>query len=169
MKKALRYLSFMLCAVMLLCAVACGDESGDPAQADSWRTDVEVSAVVDAVKGKTAAASMLNEQDQTVLELETDIDLTLCTAFAMYMTDSTLDEFGVFRAKDEASAQAVETALKSYLQRRNDEWTGMYNVDEYPKLEKATTLRCGQYVVYAVLTDAERTAAFDAVKQLLKG
>ena len=116
MKKALRYLSFMLCAVMLLCAVACGDESGDPAQVDSWRTDVEVSAVVDAVKGKTAAASMLNEQDQTVLELETDIDLTLCTAFAMYMTDSTLDEFGVFRAKDEASAQAVETALKSYLQ-----------------------------------------------------
>ena len=163
MKKTVRYLAFALCAVMLLCAVACGEET------PSWRTDVTAQQVSDAVLGKTAAASLLSEQDQTVIELEMDLDLALCTEFAMYMTDSTLDEFGVFCAKDEASAATVETAVKNYIKRRNEEWTGMSMADESPKLEKATTLRCGRYVVYAVLTEAERTAAFDAVKQLLKG
>lgn len=165
MKKTLRCLSFALCAVMLLCAAACGEEQTPAA----WRTDVTAQQVSDAVLSKTSAAELLGEQDQTVIELEMDLDLALCTDFAMYMTDSTLDEFGVFCAKDEAGAATVETAVKNYIKRRNDEWTGLYNVDEYPKLEKATTIRCGRYVVYTVLTEAERTAAFDAVKQLLKG
>ena len=87
----------------------------------------------------------------------------------MYRTSDTLEEFGVVLAKDGASAAQVEQTLTDYLKRRNDEWTGQYMVDEYPKLEKAQVKRDGLYVCYLVLTEQERAAAFEAFDALLKG
>lgn len=169
MKKTVRLLATLLCLTMVLGAVACGEATDNNSNAKvNWRTDVEVQTLVDAVMEKTDANDLEIVGDGVIV-LETDIDLTVCQQYQVLMPSSSLDEFGVFRANDEAAATAVETALNAYITRRNEEWTGMYNVDEYPKLEDAKVQRYGMYVVYIILDASERTAAFAAVEQLLKG
>ena len=62
---------------------------------------------------------------------------------------------------------AVEAAVKDYLAQRNEEWTGRYLVEEYPKLRDAEYKVFGRYVVYGILSEADKTALFDAVADTL--
>ena len=165
-----KWIAGLLCAVLALCAAGCGAGPADSQPADPvWKTDVKVEDLCQAVKDATSLPMSFLLVGPSVIMVETDLDLDLCIEAAMYRTSDTLDEFGVFLAKDEACAAQVEQTLTDYLKRRNDEWTGQYMVDEYPKLEKAQVKRDGLYVCYLILAEQERAAAFDAFDALLKG
>lgn len=172
MKTVLRMIAGMVCTVLLLGVVGCSstDNNSDTEQ-EKWKTDVAVDTLCAAVQETSAGATLAEAVDQTTVELEmSEIDISLCTDMGVFMPDGTsLDEFGVFRAKDETSALQVEQMLTNYLHRRNDEWTGMYLIEEYPKLEKAKVQRNGLYVTYVILDEKEASAALKAVKELLKG
>ena len=78
-----------------------------------------------------------------------------------------IDEFGVFKAKDSSQVTAVEQTVKNYLQMRMDTWMVEYMPEEYPKLENAEVQTVGNYVMYAILSDDDKAAAFDAFKKSL--
>ena len=78
-----------------------------------------------------------------------------------------IDEFGVFKAKDSSQVTAVEQTVKNYLQLRIDTWMVEYMPEEYPKLENAEVQIVGNYVMYAILSDDDKAAAFDAFKKSL--
>lgn len=48
--------------------------------------------------------------------------------------------------------------VRLICQKRNDAWMHTYMVEEYPKLRDAEVKVIGQYVVYLILTEAEKEA-----------
>ena len=73
-----------------------------------------------------------------------------------------VDEYGIFKAKDEEQAKEIAAAVEAYLKMRNDTWMTEYMPEERPKMEAASYETAGLYVMYAVLADEAKTAAFDA-------
>lgn len=163
-----KLLCLALCAALLLMFSACGNEE-PTSSAITWRTDVSVETLAAAVKGVSSASDLFEALTPELIVIETDLVAARCTEYALFRTGNTLDEFGIFRSAEEASAAAVEQMMKAYIQRRNDEWTGMYMVEEYPKLEKAQVKRDGCYVLLVILSEEERAAAIEAFDNALKG
>ena len=79
-----------------------------------------------------------------------------------------VDEFGVFKAGTLAAAE-VRSAVEDYLEvLRETSMAALYTPEEVPKLEGAEVRAVGDYVMYCVLSDADRDAAFDAFESALK-
>ncbi|MBP8640752.1 MAG: DUF4358 domain-containing protein [Oscillospiraceae bacterium] len=78
-----------------------------------------------------------------------------------------IDEFGVFKAKDSSQVPAVEQAVNDYLQLRLKTWMEEYMPEEKPKLENAEVRTVGNYVMYAILSDDDKSEAFDAFNKSL--
>ena len=79
-----------------------------------------------------------------------------------------IDEYGIFQAADDKQAKDVEAAVEAYLQLRLDSWMDEYMPEEKPKLSSAEVKSEGKYVMYAILGDADKTAAFEAFAGALK-
>lgn len=79
-----------------------------------------------------------------------------------------IDEFGVFKAKDSSQVTLVKKAVTDYLKLRRDTWMKEYMPEEFPKLENAEVKTEGSYVIYAILSDSDKKAAFDAFEKSLK-
>ena len=80
-----------------------------------------------------------------------------------------LDEIGVFHVT-EGNAEDLAEKLEVYLKNsyeQNKDWYDSYMPEETPKLRDAEVKVFGNYVVYAILSDADCTAAFDAAEQAL--
>jgi len=78
-----------------------------------------------------------------------------------------IDEFGILKAKDSSQVSAVEKTVKDYLQMRIDTWMVEYMPEERPKLDNAEIKTVGNYVMYAILSDDGKKAAFDAFEKSL--
>lgn len=79
-----------------------------------------------------------------------------------------IDEFGIFQVKDAADVAAAKETVEAYLQMRKDTWIPEYMPEERPKLENAEIKTVGNYVMYAILWDDGKAAAFEAFESGLK-
>lgn len=79
-----------------------------------------------------------------------------------------IDEIGIFKAKDAEQLASVEQAVKDYIQMRKDTWMVEYMPEERPKLDSAEIKTLGNYVMYVILSDKDKTAAFKAFEKALK-
>lgn len=80
-----------------------------------------------------------------------------------------LNEIGIYRVT-EGNANAMKRILNGYLVdslRAYEDWYNSYIPKELPKLVNAEVKVFGSYVVYAILSDADRAAAFDAIENAL--
>lgn len=77
-----------------------------------------------------------------------------------------IDEFGVFKAGT-MKADELKAMAEAYLKVLQDSWMN-YQPEEEPKLRGAEVRVIGDYVMYAILSDADRTAAFGAFEKALK-
>jgi major membrane immunogen (membrane-anchored lipoprotein) len=78
-----------------------------------------------------------------------------------------IDEYGIFKGADEKQAKEIAKAVEDYLQLREDTWMEEYMPEEKPKLLAAEYKVLGNYVMYAILWDEEKAAAFDAFTSAL--
>lgn len=78
-----------------------------------------------------------------------------------------IDEIGIFKAKDAAQVVAVTKAVNDYIQMRKDTWMVEYMPEERPKLDSSEVMILGNYVMYAILSDDDKHAAFNAFKKAL--
>ena len=79
-----------------------------------------------------------------------------------------VDEFGVFKAGTLTAAE-VRSAVEDYLDvLRKTSMAALYTPGEVPKLEGAEVRAVGDYVMYCVLSDADRDTAFEAFETALK-
>ena len=81
-----------------------------------------------------------------------------------------IDEYGILHT-DTSGAEGVRQLLLSYLAQsyeRNRAFYDSYIPEETPKLRDAQVRVYGDYVVYAILSPAERTALFRAVEERLQ-
>ena len=160
MKK--RIFAALLTAVLL--ALPSSKENTPPSNR-SDKTSMEVYTAVAEV-GSTDAP--LDAVDTDYIRYRMMLDTTIMEDYAIYMqnTGTSLDEIGVIKAVGDDTV-AVEKAVKDYLTQRNEEWTGMYLVEEYPKLRDAEYRIFGRYVVYGILSTDDKAALFDAVSDAL--
>ena len=79
-----------------------------------------------------------------------------------------VDEYGIFKASSEDGVAAVEQMVQSYLSKRVETWMPEYMPEEFPKVQSAKAQVYGQYVVYCILDDSEKSAVFNAIEAALK-
>ena len=160
MKK--RIIAVLLAAVLL--ALPSCKENTPP----SYRSDKTSMEVYTAVAEVISPDAPLAAVDTDYIRYRMMLDTTIMEDYAIYMqnTGTSLDEIGVIKAVGDDTV-AVEKAVKDYLTQRNEEWTGMYLVEEYPKLRDAEYRIFGRYVVYGILSAEDKTALFDAAASTL--
>ena len=79
---------------------------------------------------------------------------------------TSIDEFGIFKA-GAMTADQLKTMISDYIKLMQDAWMN-YQPEEKPKLDNAEVKTVGDYVMYAILSDTDRAAAFKAFEGALK-
>ncbi len=151
----------LLSVLMLLCACGGNDVA--------YRTDVSAQAVADNCASALPSFAYLSSVDDDYIKYRMMLDTTNLESYVVYIPSAgaILDEIGIFKCPTDDTA-AVASMAEKYLANRNDEWTGMYLVEEYPKLRDAEVRVFGCYVVYGILSEADKDAFFTAVDTYLK-
>ena len=77
-----------------------------------------------------------------------------------------IDEFGIFKAGT-MDAAALKEMIDGYIKILQDSWMN-YQPEEEPKLKGAEVKTVGDYVMYVILSDADKATAFKAFETALK-
>ncbi len=154
MKK--RELIIVLALLLCLCFVisACGKkESG-------IKSDVSVDTIVEAVESKFNSEGLQAMDDAYIAGSLGIADTTALDGYVVKINvyGTNINEYGIFKAKDENSAKALDETVKAYLKMRNETWMKEYMPEEYPKLESAESEQKGVYVIYTILSESDREA-----------
>ena len=157
--------SITIVCIMLLISMlaACGGKSAEV------RNDVAVTDVSAAVAASLSEDDALVSVPETYFSGSMKMDVSDYDGYDVKINSKgvNIDEYGVFKAKDSTQVAALEQAVKDYLQFRKDIWMEEYMPEEYPKLENAEVKTAGNYVMYAILSDSSKKAAFDAFQKSL--
>ena len=152
----------MLLAVVLMLCTACGDKVKD---------DIAIADVSDAISKAIDAGSNLAPRDDNYIAYMIGIantDYTECVVMTNTIGTS-VDEYGVFKGETEAQATKLAESLEAYLEAaKTDSLRFSYTPEELPKVEKATVTTRGNYVMYSILSDSNRSSALEAFEKILK-
>lgn len=135
---------------------------------NQYKDSIPTTELASNVSYQLSAATLITKADEDYIRYSMQLNESVmkeCTIF-IQNAGASLDEFGIIKAADGNTA-ALEETIKNYLTRRNDEWTGMYLVEEYPKLRDAEYKVFGNYLVYGILSDADKTVLFNSVEKSL--
>lgn len=88
-------------------------------------------------------------------------------AVKLRASGANIDEYGIFKAKDKDSVEAVKKIVEDYLKMRVDTWMPEYMPEEFPKMENASVKVIGNYVVYCILDEDTTAGVFAAVEDKL--
>lgn len=156
-----RIVSFVIAAALVLC-LCCG--------CSKTVKQPEMQTVADAVGAVVDISDMMQTPDSYVsgvMLIENTDYASRCTLISSVGTS--IDEYGIFLANDEDGTAELEQALEDYLDYREELWMDEYLPDEKPKLDNAEVWCEGNYVMYAILGDAEREAAHSAFIACFEG
>ena len=161
-KRSAGALAALFSAVLLLALLsACGGSAAK---------NVPVSDVSAAVVSALGNADTLAASDGMFLGL-TGLGAEELGEYAILLNvyGTNVDEFGVFKGgTGSMDAAALKAAAEDYLQKRLAAWMDEYMPEEKPKLTDAEVRTRGDYVMYCILSDADKRAAFDAFEQALR-
>ncbi len=159
-------LTLLLLTVLCLAALAGCSNNKEV----SYRTDADVHALADACSAKLASASLMADADEDYLLYRMELSESFLPDAVVRIQNAgtALDEFGIFRAPDNLSPAILEDTVKAYLAARDKEWTGLYLVEEYPKLRDAEYKVYGKYVIYAILSEEDKAALFSEAEAQLR-
>ena len=157
-----KHISLIAIILTLSLLTACGGKAAE------IRNDVAVSDVSAAVASVLGNDTLVSVPD-TFYSGSMKMDVSKFDGYDVKINSKgiNIDEFGVFKAKDSSQVSTVEQAAKDYLKMRIDTWMVEYMPEEYPKLENAEVKTVGNYVMYAILSDDDKKAAFDALEKSL--
>ena len=154
----------LILAALLLCALlltACGEaKQKDVPAADLSKEVLEAIGMTDTMV----------ETTDVVVAGYMHLDAGKFGDCAVYHNSygTGVDEFGVFKAGALKAAE-VKSAVEDYLDMmRETSMASLYTPEELPKLDGAEVRAVGDYVMYCVLSDTDRAAAFKAFESALK-
>lgn len=154
-----------LCAAALICLLSACGSSGGSAKA---RNDVAVGDISKSVATVLSDDSLVSV-DSNYVSGSMKMDVSKYDSYDVKINSKgvNVDEFGIFKAKNASGVKTVQKAVEDYLQMRKDTWMKEYMPEEFPKLQNAEVKTFGNYVMYAILSDSDRSAAFDAFQKSL--
>lgn len=159
-----RIISALLLIALALCTlVSCGDK------APSYRDDVPVSELCAAADACIDNSEAMAEMAADYISSYMGIDLSNAEEYTVKLQSigTAIDEYGIFKAPDEAAAADFQKMVNDYFAAYLDRWMPEYRPEELPKLKSASVRVMGRYVVYCILSDADKDEVFAAVENLL--
>lgn len=75
---------------------------------------------------------------------------------------------GIFKANGAGHAKQIADQVEAYLKMRSGTWMTEYMPEEHPKMQTASFVAYGNYVMYAVLGDDLKKTTFSALESCLK-
>jgi hypothetical protein len=152
----------LLCAALLCLLTACGGSES------KVRDDLSAEDVSNSVAAVLTQDSFATAPDSYISgSMKMDLSGYKSSEVKINSKGVNIDEIGVFQGNDAAQAAEIKQAVEDYLQRYKDRWVPAYMPGERPKLDSAEVKVIGNYVMYAILSDSDRTAAFDAFEKVL--
>ena len=161
MKKNIRLISLTLAVcLMTLLLCACGSSAKNVPVSD-------IAAKVDEALAKDGA---LTDAKENYIKGYLKMDVADYEEYVVKINayGENIDEYGVFKGKDASQAAEIKSAVEAYLELRLSTWMDEYMPEEKPKLQSAEVKTSGNYVMYCILSDADKTAAFAAFSDSLK-
>lgn len=160
MKRKIYSAAALLLLVCMLCACSSGKSAKTP----------EMQVVADAVGASIDISDMSQIPDEYVENIMgIALDGYVSRNTLMSAVGTNINEYGIFLAKDADQAKTIKDALNAYLEYRESVWMDEYLPDEKPKLDNAEVLQQGSYVMYAILSDANRDAVNAAFEGCFEG
>ena len=153
----------LLLAVLLVGAVACSSH---------YRSDVAAPAALDAMIASLQSGDdpeyHVADDETYAVYFDADEAYTLVQdcRIAYHNEGTNVDQLGVFRVKEGQSVEPVRRMVQTYVDGQAEYLYGFasnYQRDELDKIEGARVEVYGQYVVYTILSSADRTAATEAL------
>ena len=140
---------------------ACGEKV-------EYRDDVKISNLCGTVESGMDRDS-LAEMNSGYLSGAMHLDPSMFADYVVKINayGVNIDEYGIFKARSADEVADVKEAVEGYLQLRRDAWMDEYMPEEKPKLEKAEIKVCGRYVIYVIMSDEARQAAFENFEKML--
>ena len=158
-----KLIAFTLCAVLSLgLLAACGGAS--------VRNDVPVQDLAATMRSAVGMDELLVSLDGTFLGLTGTEAEQVGEHEILVSGGSTIDEIGVFKAGT-LSVDALKALVEDYLSQYTEKrWPmiELYNPSEQPKLTDAEVTVLGDYVMYTILSEADRATAKAAFEAALK-
>ncbi|PKM72878.1 MAG: hypothetical protein CVU91_07585 [Firmicutes bacterium HGW-Firmicutes-16] len=161
MKISRKHLTLVSIILILSLFVGCGKTA--KVKNDAAVTDV--SAAVASVMSENALVSV--DSDYIAGSMKMDVSDYDSYDVKINSKGINIDEYGIFKAKDAAQLATVTKAVNDYIQMRKDTWMVEYMPEERPKLDSSEIMILGNYVMYAILSDNDKHAAFDAFEKAL--
>ena len=158
----MRKTAFVTALALILCLIlsACGSQTA---------AEPEMSEVVAAVEAAVPTDGMVEFDANYLKNVFKLSEEQYADCYVMSTNVGTsIDEFGIFKGADEAQTAELKSAVEAYLQCRLDSWMPEYLPEEFPKLQGAKLWTEGNYVMYAILSDEEKTAAETAFQGCFK-
>ena len=139
------------------------------ARGGSAKKDVPVSDISVKVSDAIGKTDSLVAVDSNYIRGYMKVDAAQFGEYSMMINayGANIDEYGIFKAGD-MSAKDIEAAVNAYLELRKAAWMDEYMPEEKPKLTNAEVRVSGDYVMYCILSDDDKAAAFGAFEDALK-
>lgn len=137
-----------------------------------YRNDLTTAEIADRIASDLPDSDSLSDYSDEDIAFYLGVPADFADEQSVLVQTSTvsIDEFGVFKVKEDSQAEELEKLLENYLDSSLEgkrEWLEGYNPTELDKLEDAEIRRYGQYVVYLILDKADRRIAKENITKIL--
>lgn len=165
MKKALvlTLLTFLLTAVL----IACGRSDPEPGHYVEYNNTVSVEELSEKINS-AISVELIEAEPEHVTMFYSDIDFTCVDSYKIFYSASSVDQYGVLKAKDENEANMLIASVNGFVDKVKDTWMTEYNPADTVKIKNAFAVGKGNYVVFSFLSDADSDLVVDALDTLVK-
>lgn len=152
----------VLTLILTVFLSACGGET--------VKNDVAVSDLSSSLEAVLSGDTEFVDAPESYITSSMKLDVSSISEYTVKINSRgvNVDEYGIFKASDDAQLQTLQTMAKDYLQFRLDSWMAEYMPEQFPKIQSAEVKVVGNYVMYAILSDSDKAAAFSAFEKSLK-
>lgn len=164
MKKSVKYLSFALALITLLLTLAACNSTG------SYRNDLDTDAIINSLTVKVPIEDGYYEADDDYVDFYFPAsDHIIDDSEIMFARASTnKNQIGVFKA-EAGKVEELKKLCEDYIKTTQERWVAQadYTPAEHPKIAEAEVRVYGNYVIYAMLLEADREIVFAEAEKLL--
>ncbi|MCL2518169.1 MAG: DUF4358 domain-containing protein [Oscillospiraceae bacterium] len=113
----------------------------------------------------------LSDVDADYIRGMLGIEEELIDEFVLYIQTSgtEIDQYGIFKISDSRNFDAVKTRLQNYLTNLLENFDNFnYMPEERVKLKEAEVTSAGQYLIYTVMSESDKTAFMNKFNEMTK-
>ena len=156
---------FIVTLVLTLILISCSKKL-------DYRDDISCEDLINSLLSVEISSKEYEEYDDEYFEFFFEDARMPSDLKIIYSTEvNDIDELGIFRAESSDEAEKLVEASEKYIEdMKKDQraFISSYASPELPKLDRAEVKRFGNYVIYAIMSEDDKTSIFFKADEILK-